>query len=248
MFDKYSKIFDKRGGQYHQAMAEQPNVRAEEFNNIVKIADLKEGMSVFDIPSGGGYLFDYIDCDTNFTQVETSKAFYEYANKNASVGNLYCEDIAKLPVADEKIDRIISLAGLHHIEDRRPFYKEAKRVLSNDGLLCIADVAEGAGADRFLNIFVEENSSEGHKGLFINQSDIQQIENSGFTVNKSEIIDYFWYYDSVEDMVDYTKKMFGINQYSDVNVLKGIEEYLGYKVVDGKVQMNWSLYFIQAKA
>jgi len=248
MFDKYSKIFDVRGHQYHQAMAEQPNVRDQEFNNIVRIADLKEGISVFDIPSGGGYLFNYIEYDTDFTQVETSKAFYDYANKNAGVDNLYCEDIAKLPIADEKIDRIISLAGLHHIEDRMPFYREAKRVLSNDGLLCIADVLEGTGADRFLNMFVDENSSEGHKGLFINQSDIQQIENAGFIVNKSEIVDYFWCFDNVENMVDYSKKMFGVNQCSDENILKGIEKYLGYKVVGGEVQMNWSLYFIQAKA
>ena len=114
--------------------------------------------------------------------------------------------------------------------------------------MCIADVAEGSGSDHFLNIFVEENSSEGHNGLFINQSDIQHIESSGFIVNKSEVIDYFWNYDSIEGMIDYTKKMFGINQCSDMNILKNIEKYLGYKVVDGKIQMNWSLYFIQAKA
>lgn len=58
MFDQYSTIFDERGAQYHQAMAEQPNVRSEEFMNIIAIAELREGMSVFDIPAGGGYLFN----------------------------------------------------------------------------------------------------------------------------------------------------------------------------------------------
>lgn len=146
------------------------------------------------------------------------------------------------------IDRIISLAGLHHIEDRLPIYHEAKRVLNKNGLLCIADVAEGSDADRFLNIFVDENSTEGHKGLFINKADIQSIEAADFTIVKSEIIEYVWRYTSVNNMIDYVKKMFGINQCSDAAVLKGIEHFIGYNTIDGQVHMNWSLQFIQAKA
>jgi len=248
MFDEYSKIFDKRGEQYHQVMAEQPNARVEEFSNIVRFSDLKEGMNVLDIPSGGGYLSNYINFKTNLTQIETSRAFYQFAIDKSNAKSLHCEDIAKLPFSDKTIDRIISLAGLHHIEDRTPFFREAKRVVKNDGMLCIADVAEGSGPDRFLNVFVEENSSEGHKGLFINQRDIEHIENAGFIVKRSEIINYYWAYDSIEDMVDYTKKMFGINQCADSKILKGIETYLGYKIQDGKVMMNWSLHFIQARS
>ncbi len=248
MFDRYSAIFDKRGQQYHQAMAEQPNARAEEFNTILSFADLKEGMDVLDVPSGGGYLSNYIESETNLTQIETSKAFYEHAKMNTTTNSLYCEDIAKLPIADQSIDRIVSLAGLHHIEDRQPFYREANRVLKHDGMLCIADVAEGSDSDRFLNVFVEENSTEGHKGLFINQRDIQLIENSGFEVNKSEVVEYSWRYGSIEDMVDYTGKLFGINQCTNTDILSGIEKYLGYRILDDQVVMNWSLCFIQAKS
>lgn len=247
MFDQYSSIFDKRGQSYHQAMLEQPQARIEEFNNIIKLADLEPKLKVFDIPSGGGYLKQFIDCDVDITQVETSKAFYQYAQTDTTVAHLYSEDIAALPVNGNVTDRIISLSGLHHIEHRAPFYKEAYRVIAPGGLLCIADVAEGSDTDRFLNVFVDQNGSEGHEGLFINQKDIELIESAGFVINQSEEIHYHWNYESVSHMVDFTKKMFGIDQCSDNDILEGIQTYLGYELVNDQVKMPWSLRFIQAE-
>ncbi len=247
MFDQYSSIFDKRGQSYHQAMMEQPSARIDEFNNIIKIANLSAGLKVFDIPSGGGYLNKFIDCDVEVTQVETSKAFYDFAISDSSVNHMHSDDIANLLVSDNFIDRIISLAGLHHIKNRLPFYNEAYRVIKPSGLLCIADVAVNLNTDHFLNGFVDKNGSEGHKGLFINSHDIYQIKSAGFVINKIEVIHYFWYFENIEHMTDFIKKMFGIDQCSDAEILKGIQQHLGYEISNGQVKMAWSLQFIQAK-
>lgn len=248
MFDHYSTIFDERGASYHQAMAEQPRARDDEFHNLVRRAKLFEGLKVLDIPSGGGYLHHYIQQPVQLTQVETSKAFYEYAAQYTKASSVHCEDIAAMPFESQSIDRILSMAGLHHIEERATTYKEAKRVLKPSGLLCIADVAKGSGPDGFLNSFVHNNSTDGHEGLFLTEQDIDLLQEQGFTINLSEHVHYAWTFDSIEKMIDYTKKMFGINQCSDQKVLEGISEHLRYRKANDQVHMNWSLQFIQAQA
>ncbi len=246
MFNQYSSIFDNRGQSYHQAMLEQPSARIDEFAHIINTANLSPGLKVFDIPSGGGYLKKFIDCDIDITQVETSKAFYDFAKLDNSVSHLQCDDVAELPVSDNTADRIISLSGLHHIKNRVPFYNEAYRIICPGGLLCIADVATDSDTGRFLNTFVNQHGSEGHEGLFISNHDIAQIKLAGFTINQSEVIHYHWHYESIENMIDFTKKMFGIDQCTDADILKGIQQYLGYEVINNRIQMAWSLQFIQA--
>lgn len=247
MFDQYSDIFDRRGREYHQAMVAQPLARAEEFRHIIDIAALKPGLRVFDLPSGGGYLKHFFNCLVDITEVETSKAFHELACHDRSVTHLLCEDISQVPAPDHSVDRVLSLSGLHHIEQRAPFYQEAWRLLKPNGLLCIGDVAKGSNADRFLNDFVDQNGSQGHVGLFLNNEDIQLIESTGFKVNSSVHQRYHWRFSDIAQMVWFVKKLFGIDKCNDSKVLQGIEEHLGFDTFNNKILMEWSLQYIQAK-
>ena len=52
----YRSIFDARGDAYHRAMVEFPGARQQEFEHIVRVANVRAGQVVCDAPSGGGYL------------------------------------------------------------------------------------------------------------------------------------------------------------------------------------------------
>jgi len=248
MFDHYSKIFDTRGALYHEAMCQQPIARIEEFSQVINRCDIHNGLTVCDIPSGGGYAKEFIPSGTQIIEVETSKAFHQLSElDNSTSKSIYCDSISNMPLEDNSIDRIISISGLHHmlVKDRCEFYHEALRVLKPNGKACIADVAENTNTANFLNIFVDENNSEGHKGIFLTEKDVDHIKTTGFDVRESDIVNYHWRYDNIELMIDFTRKMFGIDQCSDDMILQGIEKYLGYETAEGQILMNWSLQFIQ---
>jgi len=101
------------------------NVRDEEFENIIEIADLKENHVVLDIPAGGCYLSWYLPKSINLIPVETTKTFANLCEENTGMKSVLVENVYNLPFEDNSIDRIISLAGIHHLTD------EEKEKLTN---------------------------------------------------------------------------------------------------------------------
>jgi hypothetical protein len=47
-------------------------------------------------------------------------------------------------------------------------------------------------------------------------------------------------------MVYFCKRLFGIDRATDSQVLAGIEQYLGYQIVENQCLMNWELFFFKA--
>ena len=78
VFDTYKDIFNKRGKAYHEAMALAPDARKQEFDLILEQAQIKEGQTICDMPSGGGYLQYYLpEFDIDLISVESSREFFE---------------------------------------------------------------------------------------------------------------------------------------------------------------------------
>lgn len=111
MFDDYKDIFNKRGLAYHQGMVEYPLARAEEFRQIVVLADIEDGHTILDIPSGGCYLDSHINKQIKIVSVESAKQFIrkQQSSKNRVV--LLCKNVASTPLNANSIDRVISLGG-----------------------------------------------------------------------------------------------------------------------------------------
>lgn len=242
----YTEIFNQRGKSYEQAMRKYPLARIQEFTNIVQLADLEHGLTVCDVPSGGGYLKDFMQHNTHLISIDTSKIFFELLNQDEQSQIIHCPNLAEIPLSSNSVDRIISLAGLHHVESRLNFYQEAYRLLKNNGLFCIADVKTGSGVADFLNIFVDRYSTTGHQGDFLTITDQQYLEKAGFQVTFSDVMQYHWSFDSIEDMTSYCRQLFGMDKAKDEEVLQGIETYLGYQLIENKCYMNWELLFLKA--
>lgn len=259
MFETYAALFNQRGHLYHQAMKDFPDARKAEFNAVVSWLDLKSGMSICDVPSGGGYLSDFIlDNNITFNFVETSQVFANAAknicdnneqkndNNKKIYNNISCDSITNIPLEASIIDRVISLSGLHHESDTLGFYKEANRLLTDEGFLVLADVMQGSGVDTFLNQFVDQHSSMGHEGRFFCAQTLADIESCGFEIVDSSIESYTWHFSSSNEMVNYCKMLFGIDQAVDKQILEGIRNSLGYAELENTCLMNWELMFIKA--
>ena len=64
-------------------------------------------------------------------------------------------------------------------------FAECARALKPGGAYCVADVWAGSGVDGFLNVFVDQHSKDGHKGVFFDDSTTPAIAATGLRVESS---------------------------------------------------------------
>jgi cyclopropane fatty-acyl-phospholipid synthase-like methyltransferase len=107
MIDTYRDIFNHRGQGYHQAMSQNSLARQAEFQQVIQLANLRPGMTIGDIPSGGGYLQTYLTQPTNIYSVETSTQFL--ANHPDQNQLILCDRFSHIPLPSNHLDRIVSL-------------------------------------------------------------------------------------------------------------------------------------------
>jgi SAM-dependent methyltransferase len=246
MFENYKDIFNQRGHKYHQAMLQYPHARIEEFKQIIHLADLQDHQIIADIPSGGCYLGNFIEQDLKIISVETSQEFIKDAQTVNNNTIVVCDNINQISLVSDSLDRVLSLAGLHHVDHRLSFYQEVYRLLKPEGIFVIADALENSPVAKFLNIFVHQHNSLGHCGNFLNLATQQELETAKFKVVYAEPIGYDWRFDSLTDMVNYCQLLFGIDRATPQQVQAGIEQYLGYDLKDNQYCLHWELYFLKS--
>lgn len=246
--DQYHDIFDQRAGAYHDAMQRFPRARKNEFEAILAISDIKAGQFIADIPSGGGYLVDYIeDASVQVLAIESSWEFHARCQTSRRLQKLFTP-MAKLQVDDNSVDTIVSIAGLHHVVDRRVIFGEFRRILKPGGKLCLADVRAGSPADGFLNKFVDAHNSMGHAGTFIDIHFKNDLEAVGLQIELDNFIEYTWDFEHPAAMGEYAALLFGLDRASPMQVLQGISKHTGYSEDRDGCHMNWGLELIRCRS
>ncbi len=240
--DPYQAIFQNRGGIYHQAMLACPFARRAEFENLTSLADLRDGQRVCDVPSGGGYIQNFVSTNIDLICVDSSFQFIQ--NKSALNLKKILGCLERLPLKGSSFDRILSLAGLHHFEDKNKVFQEIHRILKLGGKFCIADVSEYSPTAKFLNIFVHKHNSVGHKGFFFNDLIKEQLHSLGFHLFEAKLKKFYWEFSSLELMADFCRNLFGIDQIDNKEILKGIDHYLGIFRKNNSYCMNWELMYL----
>lgn len=230
----YQLAFHNRAERYDYAIHTYEDALSEEFKTAVQMLDPKPNDVVVNIPAGGTPIHKYISDTLNVT-VKSFEMLREHKQDNVT----YC-DITSIPLQDNSVDKIISLASFHHFqEDRQEVLMELRRILKNSGVLVIGDVIEGSPQDTWLNVFVNKYNSNGHTGLFLDEKDIFGIEALGYNV-KSSRHTYNWSFRNDEEAVDFVKNLFGLNLLpSDEFLLASMKQYLAYK--DNKFE--WQLLY-----
>jgi SAM-dependent methyltransferase len=243
MLDSYQTIFKKRGQLYHDAMTHYPHARDEEFKILLSYSKLHKNDIVADMPSGGCYLKRYLKLQ-NLIFLDPTQEFLH---------NCTCEDqtihtdLESTPLITNSIDTVFSLAGMHHALKPELIYSEIHRVLKDEGYFIYADVLKGSKEDTFLNSFVHNYNSSGHQGVFLDSGIKKDLDKLSFNVNYYEYKTFTWNFNNENEMVDFVKKLFGLDLANYQTVLHGLEDILGYSCTKESCKLNWGLLYIQAK-
>lgn len=240
----YKTIFDERGASYHKAMAKYPDVRRNEFIQSLQIADVRPNHTVADFPSGGGYLSSYLDESNLCICIESSQVFADFCKAKALEVSMLSGDTTSL--ADNSVDRVVSIAGLHHEENKIPLLSEMCRILKPGGIACVADVEADSSVANFLDTIVNKFTSIGHQGSYFSGGNCTDFEQAGFNVIQNRLLNYDWVFESIKHMIDYCRLIFGLEA-DDQEIISGVEEFLGYTEKDDKILMPWQLMCWDAK-
>jgi SAM-dependent methyltransferase len=216
----YKRCFENRIQRYKYAIRTYPGTMIDEHSAVRDRLELFDGCRVLDIGDSGLRIEGGIIID------------FEFEN---------------LPFENGSFDRIIILAVLHHIsiEERAILYKECMRILAPGGRLIISDVIRNSIQDYWLNTIVNKYNSNGHRGVFFNESDAQLIRSAGFYV-ECERVSYHWHFRNLVEMEDFIINLFGMDLLEHgENLLEIIDTNLGILIEGDGYKFKWELiYFI----
>jgi SAM-dependent methyltransferase len=235
----YADIFAQRGGDYDQAMRLHPRARDEEFGAVVGRAGLVPGMAVIDVPAGGGYLAQHLPASCHWLGHEPCRSF-------ADAGDSRATPLLPLPWPDAAADAAISLAGVHHLDDKRALFAELARVTKPGAIFVLADVHADAAVARFLDDFVGAHNSTGHAGSYLGPQTADELRACGWQVQSAERVPFHWRFDDRAAMGRFCHLMFDLRSATPEDTARAAEATLGVDVLPTGVGLRWELYCVVA--
>eukprot|EP00903_Cladosiphon_okamuranus_P004039 g4037.t1 len=213
---------------YHEAMVRWPLARKNEFEALVETARIGTPCPVIlDIPSGGGYLASYLPGGARLISIDSASNFLESGN-HAGEHQVICAPHDEVPLPDGAADVIVSLAGLHHIDDQEAVFAEWFRLLKPGGVLAIGDGKAGSSTARFLDGVVGRFNTMGHSGNYLRERHVGMLESVGFKVTEAEIKSYGWQFENRDEMLKYCRTLFCMDREpSDEELVRAIEDTEG---------------------
>jgi len=240
MFDTYEEIFAARAGSYQQAMETLPHVRDREFMAVVEPLGDVVGKIVCDMPAGGGYLHRYLPRNARYVAVEPSETFIANCPAGPACSAVQAP-IERVPLDTGSMDCLVSLAGLHHCPDLPAVFREMRRLVRAGGRVVIADVQQGTGPASFLNIYVDQHSPLGHRGMFLDQAVPQFLRNAGLVPVADELVEIPWSFDNARQAGAYCGALLGIDGVSADAIAGAMEATLGRCPGPGAYNIRWEL-------
>lgn len=236
-------IFQQRGSAYDRAMRRFPHARDMEFAQLVQAARLQPGDVVADVPAGGNYLQHHLPPSCQWVGWEPCSSFSHHGAASERLG----APLLPLPWPADFVDVAISLAGVHHLEDKKPFFAECHRVVKPGGRLVVSDVLENSPVAHFLDIFVGANNSTGHEGAYLNGHSADELRETGWAIERTQVNDFYWQFSGLRNMAAFCHGLFDLRLCSLAATAAAIEKHLGVKrFPDGTRGMAWQLMTITA--
>lgn len=242
MNNKYSETFNLRGHPYDQAMQQFPHSREAEFLRLFDAIDFSGIQSVLDLPSGGGYLARFLPDHCILTSVDPSKPFQVS-------GGVMPVDLEHLDLKFANYDLVVSLAALHHVDNKQNFLRVVSRALNPGGYFCVGDVAADSGISRFLDEFAGQYNGTGHNGNYLEVDEPFPGLDSAVSLQVIEHVlkPCHWLFSSVPEMVRFCRLLFGLEGVSDRQIQEALQKYVGYNIAGDHVALEWELLYIVLK-
>ena len=180
----YEAVFADRGAAYDAAMQACPDARGLEFLQLVRRAGPRAGQIVADVPAGGGYLKRYLPQGVRWWGHEPCGSFNGAARVEPT------NELLPLPWAPDSVDLAVSLAGVHHMQDKTSFFGAVREVVKPGGRFVLSDVAEGSPVAAFLDGFIGAHNSTGHVGNYLGEDTLTELDACGWSVKTREQVDF----------------------------------------------------------
>jgi ubiquinone/menaquinone biosynthesis C-methylase UbiE len=250
MADDYLKTFEARGHEYNAAVSFCPDAREAERQAVLDLLDCQPGQTILDAPAGGGYVAEGLNermaSNVTILCVEPSARFAagigdHFVTKNCPLDNTN--------LGNQSVDGVVSLAGLHHVSDKRSIYREWERLIKPGGRLAIGDVGIDTGTGSFLNEFVNQHTPGGHDGVFLAAEELfTQLAECGLQFNSAILQEVPWQFPDRVTLGKFCKSLFGVESASAAETADALESYVGTNETDsGYIQLNWQLLFAVAE-
>ena len=147
-------------------------------------------------------------------------------------------------MATHSVDRVGSLAGLHHVEQKTNFFSEAYRILKSGGRFSVADVLDGSAPALFLNDIVDRLSETGHRGVFLEGGELTSLlTSSGFISVKEDYHQFTWDFSDTPAMAEYFKDLFGLTKGCLEQVRDEVTRAFPLTVTVEGARVPWSLVY-----
>ena len=250
MFDTYSQIFERRADAYHAAIRAHPLARRHEFEAVLQRLAPVAGERVLDAPAGGGYFKAWLPARVTWIAVEPAADFCGHLDGAAPGDRLLNCALEAMTLPANGVDACVSLAGVHHLPDRRLFYGEVARVLRPGGRFVLADVATDSPVAQFLNGYCNEANSMGHDGRFLGEETPADLDACGLAVVADELVPCPWTFADRTELGDFCRMLFGLDRAGSATAAcAAAERTVGLHLEPGGgVRMAWSLRMLTCTA
>ena len=235
----YQKIFEKRANEYHYAMQKYPDARSCEFESLIDSTNFSNIKKVLDIPSGGGYLKKYLPKNIELISADFSEGF---TNQEIQLVNP-----TQFPYCDNSFDLVLSLSGLHHLNDVPKFVYECLRVLKENGSFIFSDVKKDTPVDFFLNKFVNKYNSLGHNGMFFTENSFNEFPLLQQRIVRTQYNQYPFVFKDKSEMICFFSHFFGLDKANENIIYDGICDILGITTTENNLEVNWGLIQFEFK-
>lgn len=247
--DGYARIFEKRGGSYNAAHALAPAARERERALLLERLDLAPGVRVLDVPAGGGYVADGLRAIEPRAHVLCVEPAAQFAAGIRSDFWRARARVDQLPLAAGSIDRVASLAGMHHLDDRAAFLAECRRVLRRGGSLALADAAQSTAVAAFLDGPVDHFSETGHAGRYFARGEAAALlAAAGFSSVREEHLSYCWSFPDLDTLVRFCRTIFGLVRADLASVESALRAHFDLQVDASGARLPWSLTYASGVA
>jgi len=244
----YKEIFNERGKSYNLAMEKWPKARDQERRIILDLIKPSKGDIIVDAPAGGGYLSEALyEAEAIPICVEPAKNFGDYIPPHFET---HFTDIFCTPLESLSVDKVGSLAGLHHLtrEQIQQFFDECFRIMKHGGKIAVADVLKGSDVAIFLNGPVDRWTETGHDGNFFEEGELSEyMRKSGFKNITENHEKFYWSFSKHDDLISFCHFLFGLKKAKTEELAPTLSETLGIVKADGSHLLKWSLIYAYAE-
>ncbi|MGV8151487.1 MAG: class I SAM-dependent methyltransferase [Candidatus Nanoarchaeia archaeon] len=240
---KQQEFNQERAKRYHLAMSSIPSARNSELERLELNINLnKEELVILDLGAGDGFLTRHIRKIFPNAKIYALDASESMLSENTKGKfNIINSDSDNIPLKDNSVDLVVSLATFHHIKKKKETFQEIKRILVNNGQFIIADVLDKTNTQKFFDTIVKNYCITGHDFPFLSKELVKELANQSSLIHKeSKLKETPWKFNSREDMAFFVKNLVGLDISIDF-LLKFLYENFSIKLRNNKIQLGWQL-------